>query len=133
MAQNTSRDTQSPFDFQSAFEMNRKNLETASVMNQKLYEALRVYNEELVKFGSIRLKEDFDIPQQLSECKTAQDFVTVYTDFFQTALKQYSDEANALAKIYSQATGETFESIKQQADSALLAESESAKTENRTK
>ena len=79
-----------PVDYKAALEM-----------NQKLFKAMQVYNEELLKFGNDRLKHDLAIPQQLAECKTAQDFVGVYTKFFETALKQYAEEAKTLSSIYT--------------------------------
>lgn len=103
-----------PFDLETAFSMNQRNLDAVGEMNQKLYKAMQTCNEELMSFGSRRLKQDFAIPQQLAECKTPNEVVNFYSDFFQTAFKQYSDEANALAKIANDFTKEAFDSLQQE-------------------
>ncbi|MCF8465946.1 MAG: phasin family protein [Sneathiella sp.] len=81
-------------------------LQATMDINQKLLKAMQVYNEELVTFGNNRLKEDLAVSQKLAECKTAQDFIGVYTDFYQRALKQYAEEAQTLANIYTVFTSE---------------------------
>lgn len=117
-----------PFDFKSTFDVNQKSLETAGKMNRKLCEAMQECNEELVNFGSNRLKEDFSVSLQLAECETVQDFVSVYTDFFQTAVKQYTEEANKLTRLYNVFTDETIsagenQTVKAVSDSEPEAES----------
>ena len=84
-------------------------IETLFGMNQKFYKTMLTCNDELMNFSRNRLKEDLDVPQKLSECKTPQEVMNVYMGFYQTAFQQYTDEANALRKICSEMTAESPE------------------------
>ncbi len=108
-----------PLDLETAFSMNQRNIDAVGEMNQKLYKAMQTCNEELVSFGSRRLKQDFAIPQQLAECKTPNEVVNFYSEFFQTAFKQYSDEANTLAQIANNFTKETFDSFQHEMEATV--------------
>lgn len=112
----------SSLDLEKAFNMNQRNFETVGEINQCFCKAMQTCNEELMVFGSDRLKKDFAIPQQLAECKTPQDVINVYNDFFQTALKQYTEEATTLAKIANIFTKEAFDSLQHQAGDVIVAE-----------
>ena len=81
-------------------------------MNQKLYKMMMSCNEELISFGRNRLKEDLDMPQKLAGCKTPQDMMNVYLGFYQTAVKQYADEAGELTRICNEMTAEAPEIFK---------------------
>ncbi|MCF8468577.1 MAG: phasin family protein [Sneathiella sp.] len=89
-----------PFDIESLFGM-----------NQKFCKTMMVCNEELITFGRNRLKEDLDVPQKLAECKSPQDVMNVYLGFYQTALKQYTDEASHLTKICTEMNAESLEPV----------------------
>ncbi len=107
-----------PLDLETAFSMNQRNIDAVGEMNQKLYKAMQTCNEELMSFGSRRLQQDFAIPQQLAECKTPNEVVSLYSEFFQTAFKQYSDEANTLAQIANNFTKEAFDSLQHEMETA---------------
>ena len=87
-----------PFDIESLFDV-----------NQKFSKTMLACNNELMTFGRDRLKEDLDLPQKLAECKSPQDVMSVYLGFYQKALKQYTDEAGNLTKIYKDMTAEPLE------------------------
>ena len=78
-------------------------------MNQKFYKMMVSCNEELMTFGRNRLKEDLDMPQKLAECKTPQEMANVCIGFYQTAFKQYADEASQISRICAKVTAEAPE------------------------
>lgn len=81
-------------------------------MNQKFYKMMLSCNEELMTFGRNRLKEDLDMPQKLAGCKTPQEMANVCIGFYQTAFKQYTDEATQISKICAEVTAEAPEIFK---------------------
>jgi hypothetical protein len=92
------------------------NVEAYFDINQKFYRMMTSCNDELMSFGRNRLKEDLDMPQKLAECKTPQDVMNVYFGFYQTALKQYADEAGELTRICTEMTSSAPESFKPTGD-----------------
>ncbi|MAL78824.1 MAG: hypothetical protein CMN55_06865 [Sneathiella sp.] len=74
--------------------------EAAVKQNEKIVKIMQVWGEEVLNFGTDRLKEDMAIPAQLAECKTPQEVMNVYTNFFQTAFRQYTEEASRLGDLY---------------------------------
>lgn len=91
-------------------------VETLFGMNQKIYRTMMACNDELMTFGRNRLKEDMDMPQKLAECKTPQDVMGVYVNFYQEAVKQYTHEASSLTKICSDLAKTQTEDVKQAAE-----------------
>ncbi|MZR31919.1 phasin family protein [Sneathiella litorea] len=87
-------------------------VEAMAGMNQKFYKLMMTCNEELMTFGRNRLKQDMDMPQKLASCKTPQEMMDVCLAFYQTAFKQYSDEAGELTKICSDMSAEAQEIYK---------------------
>ncbi|TNE37147.1 MAG: phasin family protein, partial [Alphaproteobacteria bacterium] len=84
--------------------------EVANRLNQKFLKAVHSYNDELLTFSSTRLKEDIAVSQKLSECKSPEEVVRVYTSFIQTAFRQYTEEATNLMHLYNIFTDETIAS-----------------------
>lgn len=81
-------------------------------MNQKFYKAMLSRNEELLTFGRNRLKAELDMPQKLAECKSPQEMMSVCLGFYQTAFKQYTDEAAHITKICTEMTAQAPELFK---------------------
>lgn len=88
------------------------NVEAMAGMNQKFYKMMMSCNEEIMTFGRNRLKEDLDMPQKLAECKSPQEMMGVYLGFYQTAVKQYTDEAGELTRICTEMSAEAPELFK---------------------
>lgn len=85
-------------------------------MNQKFYKMMMSCNEELMTFGRNRLQEDLDMPQKLAECKTPQEMANVCIGFYQTAFRQYTEEASAITRICSDMAAESPEIFKLPSD-----------------
>ncbi|MCC3305671.1 phasin family protein [Sneathiella sp. HT1-7] len=88
------------------------NIEAMAGMNQKFYKMMMSCNEEIMNFGRNRLKEDLDMPQKLAECKSPQEMMGVCLGFYQTAFKQYTDEAGEITRIYRDMAAEAPEIFK---------------------
>ena len=73
----------------------------AELLNSGMLEIMA----ESISFLSERLEEDMATQKALLECKTPADLMRVQSEFYQTALEQYSAEAgrlmNLLPKIFT--------------------------------
>ena len=114
-------DLMMPLDFSSVMEMNQDAIDSVGEMNQKMYEGLSSYNAEMFKFVNSRLKEDFAIPQHLMTCRTPQEVYNVYTEFFQTAMKQYLSEAERLTSLGGGVAGAALQTMEHQVEGACKA------------
>ena len=114
-------DLMMPLDFSSVMDMNQGTIDTVGEMNQKMYEGLSRYNAEMLKFVNSRLKEDFAVPQNLMTCKTPQEVYNVYTEFFQTAVKQYLSEAERLTTLGGGVAGAALQTMEHQVEGACKA------------
>ena len=66
---------------------------------------------ESQKFLTDRLKQDLDTQQAMLACKTPADVLQVQTEFFKTAMEQYSEEATRLFKMMSDAGQDVIEDV----------------------
>lgn len=75
-------------------------IETVIEQNEKFAQLIQNWGEEMLSFGTCRLKENIAVPRQLAGCTTPEEVVNVYMNFFNTAFRQYSEEAVRLGGLY---------------------------------
>lgn len=100
-----------PFNFEQLMELNRPALSAMAEMNGKAYDNISTLNKTWVAFVNRRLKEDFAMPQQLAGCKTVQDMMGVYRDFFENAVADYQAEFEELSKLGRSMTEDTVSAV----------------------
>jgi len=61
------------------------------------------YSREMSKFLSHRLEEDATLQTKLADCEKPTDAFKIYSDFTQTALKEYADEQKRLQQVTADA------------------------------
>ncbi len=69
-------------------------------------EAIRCLGECQGKYASFinkRLAADFAMPTRLADCKTPMELMEVWSDFYSSALTDYSNHANFIGEIGSEA------------------------------
>ena len=81
-------------------------------MNPALSSAWMDVMNESTRFVMDRLQQDMETQKALLGCKTPAELVEVQTNFYQTALAQYSEEATKLFQMMSQATEATAKGAK---------------------
>ena len=64
---------------------------------------------EGARFVSARLQEDLEAQKAMLNCKSPTELLSLQTEFFQTAFRQYSEETMRLMQMMSEATGKTVE------------------------
>ena len=63
---------------------------------------------ESTRFVADRLQQDLEMQKSMLACTSPADLMQVQTEFFKTAMEQYTDEATRLFKMMSQATEDTI-------------------------
>jgi hypothetical protein len=117
---NEALDVVYPFDLGAVVNFNHEALETMSEMNQAVLKRLVQYNEEIAEFANKRLKEDMAVPQKLMACGSTHDIFNYCMTFCQDAAQQYLGEAQRLATLGGEMTGETFDVFEKAVDKAGL-------------
>jgi len=92
-------DARAPFGFDAMIQMQRPAFAAMAEMNGRLYESITVVNKEWATFVNRCLKEDLAVPQQLAQCRTAQDLYQVYEQFFQNTWAQYQSGLEQMTKL----------------------------------
>jgi len=92
-------DAMAPFGFDAMMRMQRPALAAMAEMNGFLYESITAINKEWVTFVNRCLKEDLAVPEQLAQCRSAQDLYQVYAQFFQNAWGQYQSGLEQMSKL----------------------------------
>ncbi len=95
----------------SAFEawvsFNRPMMNAMTELNGKLLEQAAKANNEWLGFLGRRLNEDMATSKRFMECKTLQDVLDLYQEFFQRAQQQYQAEFQYFAKFNQKLADET--------------------------
>ncbi|MFD3190426.1 phasin family protein [Sedimentitalea sp. HM32M-2] len=60
---------------------------------------------ESARFVKERLQKDLETQQAMMACKTPMELLQVQTEFYQTAIAQYTEEANRMFRIMSKTAG----------------------------
>ena len=74
-------------------------------------EAIQSWQEVMTEWGRFvtdRLHQDIETQQAMLNCKTPADVMRVQTEFYQTAVKQYSEETMRLMQMMSDAAGKSM-------------------------
>jgi hypothetical protein len=92
-------DARTPFGFDAMIQMQRPAFAAMAEINGRLYESINAVNNEWATFVNRCLKEDLAVPQQLAQCRTAQDLYQVYAQFFQNTWAQYQSGLEQMTKL----------------------------------
>lgn len=64
---------------------------------------------ESAQFVTHRLQQDLDAQKAMLACKSPTELLQVQSEFFKTAMEQYTEEATRLYKMMSKASEDTIE------------------------
>lgn len=103
-----------PMAFAPFVAVNQHGLSAALEVNDHILKRMAKVGSEVFQFVDRRLKHDFDTAKDLASCTTPQDAVTLYGQYVETAMRQYSEEISVLANLYSEQARETMDEMQQQ-------------------
>ena len=98
--QQSNRNNQFPFAFQSLMDANANFLENATEQSA-----------EVARFFGQRLNEYAEMPQRLAGCKQPQDFFDLQSAFFEKMFTDYREEAQTLFSMASKLTQESYQQV----------------------
>jgi hypothetical protein len=84
-------------------------LETFESAQQAMMEGVTRFQKELVDFVSERIRHDMETQQALLRCRSFDEVRDVQVTFLQTAMDQYSTEANKLMRLGSEVVQRSFD------------------------
>ncbi len=97
---------------------NRPMLSVWTELNGKLIEQATKANNEWLGFLGRRMSEDMALSKRFMECKTLQDVIALYSEFFQRAQQQYRDEFQNFARFNQQFADETASAMRAHLETA---------------
>ena len=97
---------------------NRPMMNAWTELNGKLIDQATKANNEWIGFLGRRMNEDMALSKRFMECKSLQDVIALYAEFFQRAQKQYQDEFQNLARFNQQFADETASVMRAHLDHA---------------
>jgi hypothetical protein len=101
-------------DFDPIIDANQRGLTAAVAANGQALMRMARMNDELFGFLSRRLERDRITAKELQDCKSAQAAVSLCTQFFEMAMRQYSEELGLLTSIYVDQAGEAMADAERQ-------------------
>lgn len=104
------------FDASRLIEGNQRAMRAALEAQTHGLQHMAKIGSSVFEFVQRRLKQDADLAQKLGTCKTPQDAYAAYHDFFDTAVREYSDEFSSLAGLYADQTKEVMQDAERQVD-----------------
>ncbi len=88
-------------DPEDLIEENRRSMETFVQANAALLDGMAALSAEMLAFGNKRFSANIDRSQSLAGCEDAEQAFEVQTEFFESAVRQYLDQANHMMVIMS--------------------------------
>lgn len=80
-------------------EENRRSFEAFVGANTAVLDGMAVLNAEMLAFGTKRLSANIECSQFLAACKDIEQAFQVQSEFFESAVRQYLDQANNVMAI----------------------------------
>ena len=81
-------------DPEDLIEENRRSLEAFVQANAAVLDGLAALSAEMLAFGNKRLSANIERSQSLAGCEDLEQAFQVQTEFFESAVRQYLDQAN---------------------------------------
>lgn len=102
--------------FEAWLNMNRPMFAAMTEFNGRFLEQMSRANNEWLGFVNRRLHEDIAASQRFLECKTVNELVAAYQEFFQRTQQQYQAEFQYFARLNQKLADDTANLVKSQMD-----------------
>jgi hypothetical protein len=99
-------------------EENRRSMEAFVQANAALLDGMAALSAEILTFGNKRFSANIERSQSLAGCEDAEQAFEVQTEFFESAVRQYLDQANNVMMIMSSISRSFLGPLESQTDEA---------------
>jgi hypothetical protein len=99
-------------------EENRRSMEAFVRTNAAVLDGMAALSAEILTFGNRRFSANIEHSQSLAGCEDAEQAFEVQTEFFESAVRQYLDQANNVMAIMSSITCSFWRPLESQTDEA---------------
>lgn len=97
-------------------EENRRNMEAFVQANAAVLDGMAALSAEMLAFGNKRFSANVERSQSLSGCGDAEQAFQVQTEFFESAVRQYLDQANDVMEIMASISRSFWGPLESQSD-----------------
>jgi hypothetical protein len=99
-------------------EENRRSMEAFVRTNAAVLDGMAALSAEILTFGNKRFGANIERSQSLAGCEDAEQAFEVQTEFFESAVRQYLDQANNVMVIMSSISRSFWGPLESQTDEA---------------
>ncbi len=99
-------------------EENRRSMEAFVQANAAVLDGMAALSAEMLAFGNKRFSANIERSQSLAGCEDAERAFQVQTEFFESAVRQYMDQANHVMVIMSSISRSFWGPLESQSDEA---------------
>jgi len=105
-------------DPEDLIEENRQSMEAFVQANAAVLDGMAALSAEMLTFGTKRFSANIERSQSLAGCEDAEQAFQVQTEFFESAVRQYLDQANNVVMIMSSISRSFWGPLESQTDEA---------------
>jgi hypothetical protein len=107
------------FDIEPLIAVNQRGVKAAAEAQDHMLRRVSAMSDEVFRFLDRRLERDREVVRELSSCRSPQDAVALYGQYFEETMKQYSEEMGLLAGLYSDQAREALEDAQHQIEDGV--------------
>ncbi len=100
-------------------EASRRSLESFVEANLAIMNGMNALNAEMAAFGSRRLSANFERSQSLMGCEDAEKALHVQSEFFESAIRQYVEQAHSVMEIMASISTSVWSTLDQRTREAM--------------
>lgn len=105
-------------DPEDLIEENRRSMEAFVQANAAVLDGMAALSAEMLAFGNKRFSANIERSQSLAGCGDGEQAFQVQTEFFESAVRQYLDQANNMMMIMSSISRSFWGPLESQSDEA---------------
>jgi len=105
-------------DPEDLIEENRRSLEAFVQANAAVLDGMAALSAEMLAFGNKRLSANIERSQSLAGCEDIEQAFQVHTEFFESAVRQYLDQANNVMLIMTSVSSSFWTPLEPETDEA---------------
>lgn len=105
-------------DPEDLIEENRQSLEAFVQANAAVLDGMAALSAEMLAFGNKRLSANIERSQSLAGCEDIEQAFQVHTEFFESAVRQYLDQANNVMLIMTSVSSSFWAPLESETDEA---------------